>query len=139
MLDTAPKPAPDVLGGHEVSAFTDALADSPDRSPRIRYPDEVQLDDVTAPLRLLQNIRVGRPLRVDSSAKRSPPPIISPNALSSNLPALNATASGRSGDSPRAIFIRVQQPSHTRTRQELARDRRLPRAIAAADQVKAWS
>ena len=44
-----------------------------------------------------------RPLNVDSSANISRRPINSRSSLSRSLPALNATASGLSGDNPRAI------------------------------------
>jgi len=41
---------------HIVAAFTNALPNAADRLARVRYPDEVQLDDIAALLRPFEQL-----------------------------------------------------------------------------------
>jgi len=96
MLNASFKSSLDVLSRNIMPALNHSLANAPERFPHIRNPDEMQFNRSKTFTYVL-------PLKVDSSANVSCRSINSRSSFSRSFPALNATASGRSGESPRAI------------------------------------
>src|SRR5689334_3301556 len=103
MLNAAAKSTFDILGRNVVTTLNHPLAHTADGFARIGNPNEMEFDPIVpfhGPLKRFTYVFL---LRVDSSPKVHCWSISSRSSVRRSLPALSPTASGCSGDNPRAI------------------------------------